>query len=233
MVTIHTKRTLPAPIGSVWFYEISPAGRICYSCAKVAVAVTGNGHAAGAGRAAGPSYLFKAPSRMCLNGSNQRWAAFLIPTTGASAQAKHGYGGVGTFTIASCPPLGGSEQSSARMTCAPGPADATEVSPSTVKSGGSTVSLLYSCATSLNFENPCCAPLTVAMYNEASFRKLVFADSRFQAGPGVSAPIFSSYRIAGPDDLNVTIPAGLGSGTYALVVHNKLKDVAWSFLTVT
>jgi hypothetical protein len=169
---------------------------------------------------------------MCLNGSNQRWAAFLIPTTGASAQAKHGYGGVGTFTVASCPPLIASEQGAARMTCAPGPADATEVSPSTVKSGGSTVSLLYSCATALNFEDPCCAPLTVALYDEVSFRKLVFADSRFQAGPGVSAPIFPSHRIAGPDDLTVTIPAGLGAGTYALIVHDKLKDVAWSLLTV-
>jgi hypothetical protein len=85
----------------------------------------------------------------------------------------------------------------------------------------------------MNFENPCCAPLTVGIYDAASFRKLVFLDSRFQAGPGVSAPIFLSHRIAGPDDLAVTIPAGLGSGTYALVVHDKLKDVAWSFLTVT
>ena len=238
LITIRTSRALPEPIGKVWFYEISShasiGGTVCYSCATVTVSLTGNGNLAKGGTAAGSFYQFKAPSQMCLNGSNQGWAAFPIPTTGVTSQAKYGYGDVGTFTIYSCPPPVSSAGKAAHPACASGGPNTIQINPKRVAPGG-VVDLLYSCATSkrLNFKSLSGAPLKVAMYTMASFRMLRYVNARFTARPGVAAPVLPNYRVIGPDGVAVTLPKSLPPGTYAFVVHNKFTDVAWAFVTVT
>jgi hypothetical protein len=233
VITIRTSRKLPSPVAKVWFYEISShasiGGTICFSCATVSVSLAGNGNLAGGGTAPGSYYQFKAPSQLCLNGSNQGWAAFLIPTT---PQGKYGYGQVGTFTIYSCPAAPAAGGAAGHPACAAGAPNTIQISPKSIAAGG-IVDLLYACGTKLNFANVSGAPQTIAMYTMASFRKLHYVNARFTGAPGVPAPVFPKYRVAGADDVKVTIPVGLAPGQYAFVVHNRFTDVAWAFLTVT
>jgi hypothetical protein len=235
VITIKTLRNVPTPAGKVFFYETSSqasiGGQICYSCATVSVSLAGNGNLAKGGTKAGSYYQFKAPAQLCLSGSNQGWAAFLIPTSGTP---KYGYGDVGTFTIYSCPPpsAGGQAGAGAHPACAPGIPNEASLSPKTA-APGTVVNLLYSCGTKLNFANVCCIPTGVDLYSIAAFRKLHYVSAREKRGVGASPPLHPSYRVAGADDLAVTLPAGLAPGQYAFVVHNKYSDGGWAFLAVT
>jgi hypothetical protein len=234
LITIKTLRKIPTPVGKVFFYETSSqasiGGQICYSCATVSVSLAGKNNLAKGGTTPGSFYQFKAPAQLCLNASNQGWAAFLIPTTGTP---KYGYGDVGTFTIYSCPPpTAGGAAAGAHGACAPGAQNQVSISPKRA-APGTVVSLLYSCGTKLNFANLCCTPTGVDLYTMAAWRKLHYVNARMKPGVGAPPPLHPSYRVAGADDLAVTLPAGLAPGVYAFVVHNKYSDGNWFFLTVT
>ena len=234
LITIKTLRKIATPAGKVFFYETSSqasiGGQICYSCATVSVNLAGKNNLAKGGTKAGSFYQFKAPPQLCLNGSNQGWAAFLIPTSGTP---KYGYGDVGTFTIYTCPPPSAAGAGAgAHAGCAPGAQNQVSISPKTAAPGG-VVNLLYSCGTKLNFANICCAPTGVDLYTVAAFRRLHYVNARMKPGVGASPPLHPLYRLAGADDLAVTLPAGLAPGLYAFVVHNKFSDGNWAFLTVT
>jgi hypothetical protein len=236
LITIKTLRKIPTPAGKVFFYETSSqasiGGQICYSCATVTVSLAGNNNLAKGGTQTGSFYQFKAPSELCLNGSNQGWAAFLIPTTGTP---KYGYGDVGTFTIYSCPPpsaAAGGAAAGAHAACAPGAANQVSISPKTA-APGAVVNLLYSCGTKLNFANMCCVPTGVDLYTMAAWRSLHYVNARMKPGAGTAPPLHPTYRVASAFDLVVTLPAGLASGLYAFVVHNKYTDGNWFALTVT
>jgi hypothetical protein len=235
LITIKTLRKIPTPIGKVFFYETSSlasiGGQICYSCATVSASLAGKNNLAKGGTKAGSYYQFTAPAQLCLNGSNQGWAAFAIPTTGTP---KYGYGDVGTFTIDSCPPppASGGAGAGAHVACAPGAQNQLSISPKTA-APGTIVNLLYSCATKLNFANGCCMPRGVDMYTMAGFRTLHYVNARQKPSASTPPPLHPSYRLAGADDLAVTLPAGLAPGQYAFVVHNKYSDGNWAFLTVT
>jgi hypothetical protein len=237
LITIKTLRTLPSPVAKIFFYEISSqasiGGTVCYSCATVTVNLAGGNNLAKGGTQVGSYYQFKAPPQMCLNGSNQGWAAFLIPTSGAG---KYGLGDIGTFTISQCPPPAAGGQAGGKggggKACAPGATNQVAISP-TAAAPGSVVNLLYSCGTTLNFANISGAPTGVDMYTGAGFRTLHYVNARQKPSASTPAPLHPSYRLAGPDDLAVTLPNGLAPGQYAFVVHNKFTDGNWFYLTVT
>jgi hypothetical protein len=235
LITIKTLRKIPTPVGKVFFYETSSqasiGGTICYSCATVSVSLAGKNNLAKGGKKVGSYYQFKAPAQLCLNGSNQGWAAFLIPVSGGG---KYGYGDIGTFTIYSCPPpaAAGAGAGGGGKACAPGAQNQVAISPTTA-APGSVVNLLYSCGTKLNFANICCQPTGLDMYTVAGFRTLHYVSARQKPSAGTPAPLHPSYRVAGPDDLAVTLPRGLAPGQYAFVVHNKYSDGNWFVLTVT
>ena len=238
LITIKMLRAIPSPVVKVFFYEISSqasiGGTVCYSCATVSVSLAGNNNLAKGGTKAGSYYQFKAPPQMCLNGSNQGWAAFLIP---ASATGKYGYGDIGTFTIASCPPPAAAGAAAggnggAGKACAPGAVNQVAINPASA-APGSVVNLLYSCGTKLNFANISGAPTGVDLYTGPGFRTLHYVNARQKPSASTPAPLHPSYRLAGPDDLAVTLPRGLTPGQYAFVVHNKFTDGNWFYLTVT
>jgi hypothetical protein len=238
VITIQTLRQIANPIGKVFFYETSSqasiGGQICYSCATVSVSLAGQNNLAKGGTAAGSVYEFKAPVQLCLNGSNQGWAAFAIPTTGTP---KYGYGDVGTFTIYSCPPPSagggaGGGGGGVHPGCSPGAANQVSINPATARRG-SLVNLLYSCGTKLNFGNICCKPTGVDLYTFAGWRTLHYVNARMKPSASSPAPLHPSYRVVSPFDLAVTLPARLAPGTYAFVVHNPYTDGNWFTLTVT
>lgn len=234
LITIKTLRDIPTAVGKVFFYETSSqasiGGQICYSCATVSISLAGKNNLAKGGTKPGSVYQFKAPAQLCLNGSNQGWAAFLIPTTGTP---KYGYGDVGTFTIYSCPPPSPSGAGvGLHGGCAPGAQNLASISPKTA-APGTVVNLLYSCPTKLNFANVCCMPTGVDLYTMAGWRTLHYVNARQKPSANTPPPLHPSYRVAGADDLAVTLPAGLPPGVYAFVVHNKFSDGNWFFLTVT
>jgi hypothetical protein len=172
------------------------------------------------------------------------------PATWSQNPASGGRGFVRVFGsfVASAPPLpkpSGKKPppsptpapSPTHPTCASSPPSSYLISPSRV-APGATISFLLSCAkaVSLGFQGAF-APLKVRIYDEASYRNLKFVNGYLQPiSPSfpVRPPIIPSYKVVGPNDIDVTLPAGMPAGSYIpVVVYNKGEVPSQNNLVVT
>jgi hypothetical protein len=130
--------------------------------------------------------------------------------------------------VASAPPLPAPKPTPkppspapAHPTCASNPPSSFLISPDHV-AGGGLVSFLLSCqkAASLGFQGAF-APLKVEIYDEASYRNLRFVSGYLQPiSPSfpVRPPLVIAFKVAGPNDVGVTLPAGMQRGVYVVVI---------------
>ena len=163
------------------------------------------------------------------------------PSTWSQNPASGGRGFVrvfGTF-VASAPPLpkpsgkpAGTTSTTAtpsHPTCASSPPSTYLISPAKV-APGATTSFLLACgkSVSLGFQGAF-APQKVLIYDEASFRNLKYVNGYLQpisASFPVRPPINAPYRIVGPNDIDVTLPASMAAGTYIPVIVYANGEVA-------
>jgi hypothetical protein len=95
---------------------------------------------------------------------------------------------------------------------------------------GGTIGLLLSCQkpVSLGFKGAF-APVKVLIYDEASFRNLHYVNGRLQpisSSFPVRPPATPPFRVVGPDDVDVTVPASLQNGVYVVVIDDGTGEVA-------
>jgi hypothetical protein len=168
------------------------------------------------------------------------------PATWSQNSASKGQGFTRVFgsVVASAPPVPAPTKTGTaptstptHPTCASSPPSTFEINPSSA-APGAVVSFLLSCQKSaaLGFRGAF-APVTVEIYDEASFRNLRYVNGRLQpisASFPVRAPATPSFRVVGDQDVDVTLPASMQAGKYVVVIVDSVGDVATgSLLTVT
>ena len=134
-------------------------------------------------------------------------------------------------TIPGVPPLTPPPGSlpASKPTCAPTPPSTFLVYPSKVAAGGTT-SLLLWCGrpVSLGFQGAF-APLAVLIYDSASFNNLRYVKGFLMPiSPSlpVRPPIVPAYRVAGPNDVDVSLPPSMLRGIYTVVIVWSSGEVA-------
>jgi len=163
------------------------------------------------------------------------------PSTWSQNPASRGFGFVRVFGafVASAPALpkpkpgakgtGTSPSTTSHPTCAT-PAPSTYlISPDHV-APGATPSFLLGCgkATSLGFQGAF-APTKVLIYDLQSYTNLKYVNGFLQPiSPSfpVRPPVTATFKVVGPNDIDVTVPASLAPGQYTPVVVYAKGDVA-------
>jgi hypothetical protein len=159
------------------------------------------------------------------------------PSTWSQNPSSGGRGFVRVFGayVASAPPLptpSGKRSTTPPLpspTCDSTPPSTYLISPNHVSAGGTT-SFLLSCqkAVSLGFKGAF-APLKVLIYDEASFRNLKYVNGSLQPlspSSPVRPPIVAPFKVAGPDEIEVTLPASIPVGAYIPVIVDAKGEVA-------
>ena len=81
------------------------------------------------------------------------------------------------------------------------------------------------------------APLKVLIYDQASFRNLKYVNGYLQPiSPSfpVRPPILGSFKVVGPNDIDVTLPASMQAGSYVpVVVDSKGQVASMNVLVIT
>ena len=140
----------------------------------------------------------------------------------------------GSF-VASAPPVPAPAPTPApapaatQPTCSGTPPSTFLIYPNHVARSGK-VSFLLSCQkqVSLGFKGSF-KPLGVLIYDEASFRNLRFVNGYLQpisASLPVRSPAAPSFKIVGPDDVDVTLPGSMQNGVYVVVIEDANGEVA-------
>ena len=124
---------------------------------------------------------------------------------------------------------------SSHPTCTPNPPSTFLIYPNHVAKGGST-SFLLACghAAATSFQGSF-APVKVLLYDEASFRNLKYVNGSLQPiSPSfpVRAPTVLAFRVVGPEDIDITLPASIQNGTYVPVIVDSKGEVASQNLLV-
>lgn len=152
------------------------------------------------------------------------------PATWSQNQASHGlgfcrlYGQTAVLSVGGVPvpaPAPPPPAAGGHPTCSPTPPSSYLISPGHAAPGG-TVSFLLGCqAPVANGFTGAFAPLSVLIYDAASFANLRFVNGYLQPISGsfpVRPPLVPSYRVVGPHDIDVTLPASILHGSYIPVV---------------
>jgi len=165
------------------------------------------------------------------------------PSTWSQNSFSGGKGFVRVFGsyVASAPPVpkpAGTTTTSTtptRPTCSSTPPSTFLISPNRVAKGGGT-SFLLACghAAATSFQGSF-APVKVLLYDEASFRNLKYVNGSLQPiSPSfpVRAPLVLSFKVVGPEDIDITLPASIQNGTYVPVIVDSKGEVASQNLLV-
>jgi hypothetical protein len=168
------------------------------------------------------------------------------PSTWSQNPASGGRGFVRVFGsfVASAPPIPApaakgpsGSPSPSHPTCASTPPSTYLITPSHV-AAGSVTSFLLSCQkpVSLGFQGAF-APLKVLIYDQASFRNLKYVNGSLRPiSPSfpVRPPIIASFKVVGPNDIDVTLPPSMQAGSYVpVIVDSKGQVASMNLLVIT